>query len=66
MGLTYEDAEPLHTDEKVAMRDANRWELNPASSEDYEERLHAQREEPAGGQRETPRGRSTKRQKGCA
>ena len=64
VGLTYEDAEPLHTDEKVAKRDVNRWELNPASSEDYEERLHAQREEPAGGKRETPKERSTKRQTG--
>jgi hypothetical protein len=64
VGLTYEDAEPLHTDEKVAKRDVNRWELNPASSEDYEERLHAQREEPDGGKRETPRERSTKRQTG--
>ena len=64
VGLTYEDSEPLHTDEKVAKRDVNRWELNPASSEDYEERLHTQREEPAGGKRETPKGRSTKRQTG--
>ena len=48
-GLTYEDSEPLRADDKVAERDANRWELNPASSEDYQERLEARREEPATG-----------------
>jgi len=37
-GLTFEDSEPLHG-EKVFDRDANRWELDPASSEDYEERI---------------------------
>jgi hypothetical protein len=38
LGLTYEDNEPLHTTEKVEQRDAQRWELDPASSEDYQER----------------------------
>lgn len=38
VGLTYEDDEPLHTTEKVERRDVRRWELDPASSEDYEER----------------------------
>ena len=46
-GLTYEDSEPLRADEKVAERDADRWELNPVSSEDYQERVEAQRESPA-------------------
>ena len=46
-GLTYEDGEPLRADDKVAERDANRWELDPASSEDYQQRLEAQRQEPA-------------------
>jgi Family of unknown function (DUF6335) len=36
-GLTFEDVEELRG-EKVSDRDINRWELNPASSEDYEER----------------------------
>jgi hypothetical protein len=35
-GLTYADDEPLNY-AKVAKRDENRWELNPASAEDDEE-----------------------------
>lgn len=38
-GITYEDAEPLQFGDKMADRDAQRWELNPASSEGYQERL---------------------------
>jgi hypothetical protein len=38
MGLTYEDNEPLGMDEKLHNRDLHRWELDPASSEDYQER----------------------------
>ena len=34
-GIVYEDAEPLHTAEKLEKRDTERWELDPASSEDY-------------------------------
>ena len=40
VGLTYEDNEPLHTQEKVDQRDRNRWELDPASSEDYSDRVN--------------------------
>ena len=40
VGLTYEDNEPLHTTEKVEERDRNRWELDPASSEDYNRRVN--------------------------
>ena len=36
-GLTYADNEPLKP-EKVERRDEKRWELDPASSEDYQER----------------------------
>lgn len=39
VGITYEDAEPLRFGDKMADRDAQRWELNPASSEGYQERL---------------------------
>jgi len=39
-GVVYEDNEPLHTAEKLRRRDTKRWELNPASSEDYQERNH--------------------------
>ena len=40
LGLTYEDNEPLHTKEKVEERDRHRWELDPASSEDYNYRVN--------------------------
>lgn len=40
VGLTYEDNEPLHTTEKVEERDRKRWELDPASSEDYNARVN--------------------------
>ena len=35
MGITYQDNEPLGTEEKLERRDEDRWELNPASSEDF-------------------------------
>ena len=38
-GVTYGDSEPLRPEEKEAERDAERWELDPASSEDYPDRL---------------------------
>jgi len=37
IGLTYEDDEPLG-EEKMKGRDSHRWELDPASSEDFDER----------------------------
>ena len=38
VGLTYEDDEPLHGEEKIRERDRNRWELDPESaSEDEDE-----------------------------
>jgi hypothetical protein len=40
VGLMYQDDEPLHTPEKVAERDRHRWELDPASSEDYDRRVN--------------------------
>jgi len=39
VGLIYEDNEPLHTAEKIEFRDENRWELDPASSEGFDERM---------------------------
>lgn len=45
VGLTYEDNEPLHTAEKVEERDRRRWELDPASSEDYLDRVNAKDEQ---------------------
>lgn len=40
VGLIYEDNEPLHSTEKVEERDRRRWELDPASSEDYNDRVN--------------------------
>ena len=39
MGVTYQDDEELKFGEKERSRDLKRWELDPASSEDYQERL---------------------------
>ena len=44
LGVTYSDTEPLHTTEKIEKRDDKRWELDPASAEDYEERLRREKE----------------------
>ena len=38
LGLTYEDEEELWLGIKEASRDAHRWELDPASAEDWAER----------------------------
>lgn len=46
IGVTYEDAEPLRPEDKIAKRDEERWELNPVSSEDYEERQTSEAGEP--------------------
>ncbi len=35
MGVTYEDNEPLDFQEKLEKRDRDRWELDPASAEDF-------------------------------
>jgi hypothetical protein len=38
VGVQYEDNEELKGEEKITKRDKHRWELDPASSEDYEDR----------------------------
>ena len=38
LGVTYEDNEELKASDKIADRDKHRWELDPASSEDYRDR----------------------------
>jgi hypothetical protein len=38
LGVEYDDNEPLKGSEKVIERDKHRWELDPASAEDYKER----------------------------
>jgi hypothetical protein len=40
-GVSYSDSEPLRPEEKEAERDDKRWEVDPASSEDYEARQRA-------------------------
>lgn len=37
VGVTYNDDEPLNTEDKLLRRDQNRWELNPASAEDEDD-----------------------------
>ena len=43
LGLTFQDNEEVDSPGKLARRDRHRWELDPASSEDYPER------QPGGG-----------------
>ena len=38
VGVEYQDNEELKGDEKIAKRDRNRWELDPASSDDWDDR----------------------------
>lgn len=38
LGVQYEDNEELKSSDKLSERDRHRWELDPASSEDYKER----------------------------
>jgi hypothetical protein len=38
LGVEYQDNEELKAVDKVTERDRKRWELDPASSEDYKER----------------------------
>jgi hypothetical protein len=38
LGVQYEDNEELKASDKVVERDKHRWELDPASSEDYKDR----------------------------
>jgi hypothetical protein len=47
VGVPVQDEEALRGfEEKVAERDDRRWELDPASSEDYEERARALQQKP--------------------
>jgi hypothetical protein len=38
VGIEYDDNEELKSTDKVTSRDKHRWELDPASAEDYKER----------------------------
>ncbi len=46
VGLTYSDTEPLHTDDKLSDRERNRWELDPASDPEYQERVKEEFNDP--------------------
>ena len=37
-GITYQDDEPLNSDKKILERDRRRWELNPASADDQDDK----------------------------
>jgi hypothetical protein len=39
LGVDYEDTEELESTDKVVRRDRRRWELDPASSKDWRERI---------------------------
>jgi hypothetical protein len=54
-GVTYQDNEPLKFGEKTAERDRARWELNPASSEDYGERGTAELDAAESAARRSPK-----------
>jgi hypothetical protein len=43
MGVTYQDGEELKAGEKERSRDRKRWELDPASSDDYQDRVRDER-----------------------
>lgn len=38
LGVQYDDDEELQGGDEIAARDHNRWELDPASSDDFDER----------------------------
>ena len=48
LGVTYQDDEALQAGGKETERDRHRWELDPASAEDYVERTHNRTDGPAG------------------
>lgn len=38
-GISYSDTEPLHTGDKLEAREQHRWELDPASDPEFQERV---------------------------
>jgi len=38
LGVQYDDQEELKSSDKIIERDKHRWEMDPASSEDYKDR----------------------------
>jgi len=58
-GVTYQDTEPLNFGEKMEQRDLTRWELDPASSDDYRERVQLNENEVRRGDGQTTTGGET-------
>lgn len=46
MGVSYSDSEPLDTNEKLEQRDDNRWDMDPASDPEYQDRIKQEFREP--------------------
>jgi hypothetical protein len=46
VGISYSDTEPLNTDEKLERLEHDRWDLNPASDPEYQDRIKQEFREP--------------------
>lgn len=46
IGISYSDSEPLNTDEKLERREHDRWDMNPASDPDFQDRIKLEFGEP--------------------
>jgi Family of unknown function (DUF6335) len=46
VGISYSDTEPLNTNERLERRDHDRWDLNPASDPEYQDRIKEEFHEP--------------------
>jgi hypothetical protein len=46
VGISYSDSEPLNTDEKLEQREHDRWDMNPASDPEYQDRIKEEFHEP--------------------
>jgi hypothetical protein len=55
-GVEFQDNEPLRIDEKLGKRDERRWELDPASAEDYQQRARELADKPRPRGLSDPRG----------
>lgn len=56
VGVSYSDSEPLNTNEKLEQRDDNRWDMNPASDPEFQDRIKQEFRDPR-----APRKQSNKR-----
>jgi hypothetical protein len=43
MGINYQEGEELKVGDKERSRDKHRWELDPASADDYQERARKEK-----------------------